>query len=148
MKLIQKLRYDQKGMKKVFKDMSRSYKQKSKSKPVAATTSKSSLTKWKRKMFASAFGEDQGCSSAPRTIGLFFLIASMSTLKPLLKEDTPKLNATNYQRDKAKVLTIDLDIGATLSYYLQVIRRGCLGNFGFCRVLRVTFLALFLELGL
>ncbi|GKC82775.1 hypothetical protein Tco_1138492 [Tanacetum coccineum] len=31
---------------------------------------------------------------------------------------------------------------------LQVIHRGCLGNFGFCRVYLVTFLALFLELGL
>nr|GEZ71086.1 hypothetical protein [Tanacetum cinerariifolium] len=83
-------------------------------------------------MVASAFGEDQGCSSVPRPIGLFFRIESMSTLTPLLKEDTPKLNVTNYQLDKAKMLTTDHDIGA----------------FGFCRVLMVTFLALFLELGL
>nr|GFA87506.1 hypothetical protein [Tanacetum cinerariifolium] len=30
------------------------------------------MLQWKRKMIASAFGEDQGCSSAPRPIGLFF----------------------------------------------------------------------------
>ncbi|GJT16441.1 hypothetical protein Tco_0875147 [Tanacetum coccineum] len=79
------------------------------------------MVKWKRKMVASAFGEDQGCSSAPRPIGLFFLIASMSTLKPLLKEDTPKLNATNYQRNKAKVLTTDLDIGAALRWFMAIL---------------------------
>ncbi|GJW19487.1 2,3-bisphosphoglycerate-dependent phosphoglycerate mutase [Tanacetum coccineum] len=76
--------------------------------------------RWKRKMVASAFGEDQGGSSAPRPIGLFFPIASVGL-------------------DKAKVLTTDPDIGATLSIS---------GNFRFLPCSHGDYLGSILETGI
>ncbi|GJU81387.1 hypothetical protein Tco_1283752 [Tanacetum coccineum] len=45
--------------------------------------------RWKRKMVALAFGEDQGGSSAPRPIGLFFPIASVGGDDFLILDVTP-----------------------------------------------------------